>query len=161
MEIRNTGMLSEHFSVKEFTYSDKARELGIDNMAPHDIVKIGYRTALELEKVRTVLGKPMNINSWFRCLKLNRIIGSSDTSQHPKGEAVDFTCIGFGTPLEICKEIIKHRDKIPFDQLILEHTWVHISFAIRSGQPKGQVLSYLASGGYASGLTNKLGKPYK
>lgn len=160
MEIRKGVMLTEHFSLKELTYSDKALELGIDNTAPHDIIKVGYKTALELEKLRTLLGKPMKINSWYRCLKLNRALGSKDSSQHPKGEAVDFVCTGFGTPLEICKEVLRHKDKIPFDQLILEHSWVHISFAILNGHPKGEVLSLLATGKYAPGLTNSRGVPY-
>jgi len=153
--------LSEHFTFKEFLHSNKAVENGIENLATHEIIKIGYQSAMQLEKVRTVLGKPMSIDSWFRCLELNRLLGSKDTSQHLQGEAIDFISPGFGTPLEICKEIIRNKSTIPFDQLILEHTWVHISFAIRSGSPRGQVLSLLASGHYASGLTDKTGTPYK
>jgi len=42
-----------------------------------------------LEKKRIQLGKPININSGFRCLRHNRDVGSGDTSQHPKGKASD------------------------------------------------------------------------
>jgi hypothetical protein len=73
------------------------------------------------------------------------------------GEAVDFISPTYGSPLQVCKQIIGYGDIINFDQLILEHSWVHISFAISSGNPRKQVLSLLQSGGYAQGLTDKHG----
>jgi hypothetical protein len=112
-----------------------------------------------MDKVRVVLlDKSIHVDSWYRCLELNRLLGSKDTSQHVEGKAVDFTCPDFGTPLEICRQLIKFKDLIRFDQLILEHTWVHISF--NSGSSHGEVLSLLATGGYAHGLTDKEGKEY-
>jgi zinc D-Ala-D-Ala carboxypeptidase len=36
-------------------------------------------------------GKPLTINSGFRCLTHNRTVGSKDTSQHPKGMACDIS----------------------------------------------------------------------
>lgn len=42
-----------------------------------------------LEKKRIQLGKPVHVNSGFRCLRHNRDVGSEDTSQHPKGKAAD------------------------------------------------------------------------
>ncbi|MGZ9669990.1 D-Ala-D-Ala carboxypeptidase family metallohydrolase [Pseudomonas sp. GNP014] len=38
-----------------------------------------------LEKARAKFDKPVTINSGFRCLELNRAIGSGDSSQHCKG----------------------------------------------------------------------------
>ena len=61
---------------------------------------------------------------------VNRGIGSSDNSQHCKGEAVDFVTHQY-TPRQIV-EMIKKSD-IPYDQLILEYeSWVHISFSSRN-----------------------------
>lgn len=160
MSTTATTNLSEHFTLREFLYSKKAVEHGIANLADHETLARGYKTAACMERVRNLLGKPIDVSSWFRSPEVNTLVGSKPTSQHPFGEAVDFTCPLFGTPLDICRAIIKNQDIIQFDQLILEHTWVHISFAIRSGKPKGQVLSLLASGGYAPGLTDKHGKPY-
>lgn len=100
----------------------------------------------------------MIVNSWFRLLDLNRFIGSKDTSQHPKGEAVDFISPKFGTPEEICRKIITNKDLINFDQLIFEYTWVHISWnSIPGSVQRGQVLTLLSSGKYAAGLTDKNG----
>jgi zinc D-Ala-D-Ala carboxypeptidase len=152
--------LTEHFSLEEVTHSDTAARRGIDNSLPPELLPVVTKTATRTEKVRAVLGKPISITSWYRSLPLNRALLSADTSQHPKGEAVDFICPSFGTPLEVCKFLIKNRDLIRWDQLILEHTWVHISWnSIPSGEQRGQVLSLLETGKYATGLTDKKGNP--
>ena len=154
--------LSEHFTLDEAIESQTAARLGIDNK-PTDlnIITAASKTAVKMEKVRVILGsKPITISSWIRVLELNRAIGSGDGSQHVKGEAVDFICPTFGTPLDICKAIVENKTLIGFDQLILEHTWVHISWnSIPSGEQRGQVLSLLETGKYALGLTDKKGNP--
>lgn len=153
--------LSSHFTLAEATRSAKAETLHLLNIAPTSVVATMRQTAMEMEVVRATLGYPISINSWFRCAALNAAVGSKETSQHRVGEAVDFTCSQFGTPLDVCRAIIQAHDQIPFDQLILEHSWVHVSFAIRNGNPRGQVLSLLNTGGYANGLTDPKGIPYK
>lgn len=154
--------LSENFDYEEAVASETAERKGIDNFhTSYEILETMKKTAVKMEKVRVVLGdKPVRINSWYRSPALNLAVGGSSQSQHCKGEAVDFICPRFGSPLRICQEIIKNKELINFDQLILEHTWVHISFAISSGKPRGQVLSLLNGGKYAAGLTDKTGKPY-
>lgn len=153
--------LSPHFSLYEATHSGKAAALNIINVAPTSVTVTMRQTAMEMEIVRAVLGCAIGISSWYRCPELNAAVGSKPTSQHILGEAVDFVSPVFGTPLKICRTIIENQDQIPFDQLILEHNWVHISFAIHSGNPRGQVLSLLSNGGYAQGLTDIKGTPYK
>lgn len=154
--------LSEHFSLIEATQSQTAERLGIDNSHPElDTICAATKTATKLEIVRSVISGPIKISSWIRCLELNRALKSKDTSQHIKGEAVDFISPPF-SPLEICKIILLNKEKVNFDQLILEHTWVHISWnSAPDGLQKGQVLSLLSGGGYATGLTDSTGKPYK
>lgn len=45
-----------------------------------------------LEAYRRSMGaKPITINSGFRCLTHNRLVGSQDTSQHTKGNACDIS----------------------------------------------------------------------
>lgn len=152
-------MLSTHFSLAEGISSDTATKLGINNTAPPHIVATMIITASKLERVRALLNNlPTHINSFYRCPELNTAVGSKPSSQHLLGEAVDFVCPEFGTPLDICKKLIAYKDLVEFDQLILEHTWVHISFAISTGKPRGEVLSLLATGHYSSGLTDKKGK---
>jgi len=128
--------LSPHFSLSELTASQTAIRRGIDNTPPPDVVETLKRTALGLEGVRSVLGSPVIISSGYRSPALNRAIGGAGRSQHTLGEAADFICPGYGSPLEVCRAIVKAG--IGFDQLIHEGTWVHISF---TQKPRGQVLT--------------------
>ena len=119
-------MLSDHFSLDEFTASQEATRHSIGNTPSAKVVENLRMLAALLEQVRTLLGgHSIRISSGFRSLVLNRHIGSFDTSAHVRGYAADFTCPAFGTPLEVAKEIAESNLK--FDQLIYEGTWVHIS----------------------------------
>lgn len=152
--------LTEHFTWEEVVKSEIACRLGINNTPPDILVPVIQLTAADMEIVRAVLDRPIEINSWYRCLKLNRLLKSKDTSQHMKGEAVDFVAPKVGSPITVCKKIIEHRDLINFDQLILEHTWIHISFQSDPARtPRNQVLSLLDNGTYGLGLTDKKGCP--
>jgi len=151
--------LSAHFTTEEASHSETASRLGINNTIPLDTLPAIKNTATGLELVRAILGKPILISSWYRCKELNRAIRSKDTSQHIRGEAVDFICPAYGTPADICKTLVRYKNVVGWDQLILEHTWIHISWnSIPSGKQRGQVLSLLETGSYASGLTDATGK---
>lgn len=125
--------LSPHFTLQEFTLSAEAARRGINNDPPPELLPVLKRTALGLETVRIRLGgMPIIVNSGYRCLALNQALGSKNTSQHLKGEAVDFICPRFGNPANIVAAL-KDSD-VPYDQLILEFArsgggWVHVSFA--------------------------------
>ncbi len=125
-----TTMLSPHFTLSELIVSDTAQRRGIDNTPNEAMIENLKKTAALLEEVRTLLGgKPIIVTSGYRCLALNRAIGSSDTSAHVQGQAADFSCPGFGTPLEICHAINQAKPPIKFDQLIHEFdSWVHIAW---------------------------------
>ena len=146
--------LTEHFFWED---AEITIHRGIDNTIPEDIKPAILNTAKGMERIRSLLGLPITASSWYRCLELNRAIGSHDTSQHPKGEAVDWICPAFGTPAQIVRKLTKYKDYIKFDQLILEHTWIHTSFSAAS---RGEVLSLLKTGGYAVGITDNMGNPY-
>lgn len=155
------GPVSEHFSWEEAQHSDLAMRYGIDNSIPNQtIADTISATAHSLERVRTLFAKPIIVSSWYRCPDLNYKLKSKPSSQHVKGEAVDFTCPLVGDPLALCKQILHWSELVKFDQLILEFGWVHISFSSDpSVKNRGQVLSLLKTGGYASGLTNSEGIP--
>ena len=116
--------LSAHFSLEEAVLSQEAARKGIDNSHPDPrIITNASKTAVHLESVRKLLGdNSIHINSWIRCIELNRALGSKDSSQHINGEAVDFICPMFGTPTQIAKLISLNLVLCDFDQLILEHT---------------------------------------
>lgn len=133
--------LSQHFSYDEAVRSQTAARLKIDNTPSAEVLTTMKRTAQHMEHIRTLLGFPIVVSSWFRCGVLNSAIGGTLTSQHIKGEAVDFTCPGFGTPREI---VARLENAAPYDQLILEYAdspgggWVHVSF---TSNPRGQLLA--------------------
>ena len=119
--------ISTHFSLDEFTHSQTAARQGIDNAPGAEVILRLQRTALGLELVRTLLGAPIIISSGYRSPALNKAVGGAANSQHMTGEAVDFTCPGFGTPAQVVAAI--KRSTIPFGQAIVEFDrWTHISF---------------------------------
>lgn len=149
--------LSTHFFLAEATESQQGSRAGLDNTPTQPIITAMEQAARYMEIVRSILGVPILVSSWYRSPTVNKLVGGSVTSQHMKGEAVDFIAPAFGDPLAICRRLIENKNLINYDQLILEHTWVHISFSISSGKPRNQVLSLLENGGYATGLTDKRG----
>lgn len=143
-----SNYLSDHFTLEEATISQHAR-LGLDNQPNAETFLVMRKTAIGMERVRALLGKPVHINSWYRCPQINALVGSSATSQHPKGQAVDFIAPAYGTPYEICKLLIDNADLVRFDQLIYEHTWIHISF---NSTPRNMVLTLMPNKQYQKGL---------
>ena len=125
-------MLSPNFSLTEFTDSQTAARMGIDNDPPVELVPTLKATARCMEDVRDLLGgKPVLISSAYRSPELNAAIKGSKNSQHMTGEAVDFICPKFGTPEQIAQAI--KDSPLLFDQCILEfYRWVHISFSARN-----------------------------
>ena len=115
--------LSPHFTLEELTHTDH-REF--DN-TPNDAEKNNLKRLADfLEQVKAVLGgKPIMVNSAFRCKQVNDAVGSKDTSQHRLGCAADIRVPGM-TPDEVVKAVI--ASGIGYDQIIREFDrWTHIS----------------------------------
>lgn len=119
--------LSLHFTLDELTHSETASRRGLDNVPDAETIETLKIIAARLEDVRALLGCPIIVLSGYRSVKVNSAVGGSATSQHCRGEAVDFIAPQFGTPNEVCRAILDST--IEFDQLIAEGTWTHISFA--------------------------------
>lgn len=113
--------LTPHFTLEELTFTNH-REF--DNTPNVLQVNNLQRLAEFLEEVRSLLNKPIIIDSGFRSPEVNQAVGSTSVSQHLRGCAADFRVPGM-TPSEVVKAI--HGSDLPFDQLILELTWTHIS----------------------------------
>lgn len=119
--------LSNSFTLSDLTFSDYGSRHGIDNSPTPEQIENLRELAQALERVQTLLGYPIHINSAYRSAKINTAVGGSATSAHLLGYAADFTCGGFGTPLEVCRQI-SDVGTIDFDQLILEYdSWTHLS----------------------------------
>ena len=137
--------LSPHFSLDELTITQH-RE--VDN-SPSPVDKEHLvLLAKALEEVRSILGKPLLITSGFRCLSLNRAIGSKDGSMHTQGLAADFICPQYGNTYEVFQAL--RKSSLVYDQLILESLggkdWVHLGLKPQGVKPRMQVLLIDASG---------------
>lgn len=120
-----------NFLYKEIIASNTAERYAINNNVPYDLYDNMLASVVGMQKVRELLGKPCKINSWFRCSKLNELVGGQSGSHHKLCFAIDFVPVGM-TLEEAVQKI--NDSNIPFDQLILERNkagarWIHISFA--------------------------------
>lgn len=151
--------LSKNFSLAEFTKSQTAIRMGIDNTPQGEHLEAA-RALFEnvVQPVRDHFG-PTIINSGYRGPDLNRAVGGSSTSQHCKGEAVDIEVPGVPNA-EVAQWI---QDNLTFDQLILEFYtpgipdsgWVHVSYKDEDAENRKQVLTAMKEDGktvYKTGL---------
>lgn len=131
-------LVAPNFRLSEFVDSDTATRLGLDNTPPSEaMANIRNVLAPGMQSVRDCLREGVFMCSGYRSLLVNRAIGSADTSQHIQGTAGDFKSPAFGMPDTIVRCLMEHRDRVRYDQLICEGTWVHVSF---SPNPRGEVL---------------------
>ena len=122
--------MTPHFSQEEFTQSDTADRLNIDNRIPDELRENALKTLQMMERIRFHIDAPITITSGYRCKALNQAIGSKPTSDHTLAFAVDFKAQKAGTPYEIAKDLAGVIDVLGIGQLILEFgTWVHVSLA--------------------------------
>jgi zinc D-Ala-D-Ala carboxypeptidase len=148
--------LSRYYTLARLTDSDTARERGIDNSPPPELIASLRLLARGLDRIRLLLGHPLEISSGYRSPALNAAVGGAHNSQHSQGLAADFTCPGFGAPLAIARAL--RGSAIPFDTVILEfEEWVHVSFTVT---PRRRVLTiYDAGEGYLDGLLDRERRP--
>ena len=69
------------------------------------------------------------------------------------GLAADFVAPNFGTPFQIAIAI--QESDIVYDQLIQEHSWVHIGLPIPGEKPRQMAMTLLADKTYAIGIHEK------
>lgn len=128
----------KYFTIKELVKSSTAEAKGIDN-TPNPDIESNLTTLVDniLDPLREIYGKPIKVNSGYRCPELNKAVGGSATSDHVKGFAADITA-GSKEENERLFNIIKHN--FHFSQLIDEKnfSWVHVSY--NSNNLKNQTL---------------------
>lgn len=121
---------AKYFTLKELLASDTAKAKGIDNTPTWGIVQNLNGLAVNLlDPIRELYGKPIYINSGYRCPALNKAVGGVPTSEHMKGMAADIdTRKGVAENLRLF-ELIKNSG-LKFTQLIDEKhgQWVHVSY---------------------------------
>ena len=89
-----------------------------------------------LDPAREKFGKPITVNSGYRCPRHNAAVGGVPNSQHMRGEAADVSAGSAQASREVGK-IIEQLGK--FDQLIYYPTFVHVSWK-RIGRNRNQII---------------------
>lgn len=128
----------KYFTIKELCKSSTAKQKGIDNTPNSEIVNnLEQLVEYILDPLRERYGKPVKVNSGYRCPTLNKVVNGSKTSSHMKGLAADIT-VGSPAKNKILFNLIQELN-LPFDQLIdeREFSWVHVSY---SKNPRKQIL---------------------
>jgi len=119
--------MTPHFSLEEFTASDTAARLGIDNDLPIELRENALKTLEMMERIRFHIDAPITITSGYRCEALNKAVGSKPGSDHTLAFAVDFKAPRAGTPFQIAASLAPVFKIIGIGQLILEFgTWVQV-----------------------------------
>lgn len=136
--------LTEHFTQEEFERSSIAAKYGINNKMDNQSLKNAQALCIHiLEPLRLHIGKPIIINSGYRCRDLNnhpllRRNGSAVFSQHCTGEAADLRIESRAQGQEWAEWINANCD---YDQIILEKNmtgsvWLHVSYNRKKNRKK-------------------------
>lgn len=128
----------KYFTIKELCKSSTATKKGIDNSPNSEIINnLEQLVDNILDPLREKYGKPIHVNSGYRCPALNKAVNGSKTSHHLLGLAADITA-GSVAKNKLLFNLIIEMD-LPYDQLIDEKkfSWVHVSF---SKKPRKQIL---------------------
>lgn len=82
------------------------------------------------------LGKPIYVNSGYRCPRHNAAVGGVPNSQHMRGEAADIRLAEIADNAEIVSAV---KENGKWDQMIVYPTFVHVSWK-RTGQNRKQII---------------------
>ena len=116
--------ISKNFTLEEFTESEIAKKLKIDNSFEKPEYKANVMDLVSciLQPLRSYLETPIHINSGYRCKELNRVVGGVYNSQHMTGKAADFVCKDMKRAAWAIENLMN------FDQLIIYRRFIHVSY---------------------------------
>lgn len=137
--------ISKHFTLAELTVSETAARHGLAN-DPDALALAQLKRLCELilEPLRAEMRRPVVVQSGFRSLKVNALVGGARTSHHMEGRAADIIVPGL-SPLAVCETI--KRLGLPYDQLIHEFgRWCHVSVALDPAMAKRELLTATYAG---------------
>lgn len=116
-----------NFTMSELIRSSTAINIGLKNI-PQDTETLDNILLLilnVLQPLRVYVNRPITITSGYRSKELNARVGGVHNSQHLTGQAADLVIQGM--TIDEAFNAVK-RSGVPFDQLIHEGKWVHVSF---------------------------------
>lgn len=129
----------KYFTIAELCRSNTGEKLGIENV-PNSFQKANMENLINhlLDPIRQMWGKPIIVNSGFRCIKLNKAVGGAKNSEHMSGCAADITTGNKADNKKLFDMI--RNSSLEWRQLIDESgsSWIHISY--NQSDNKKQVL---------------------
>lgn len=138
--------LTPHFTLAELTASNTARQRGLDNTPPPELVPRLVLTAEMLERIRSKLQAPIIVTSGYRGRQVNAAVGGVTSSDHTQGHAADIVAPGYGTPYQVAKTLAPLVSVLGIGQLILESIggkqWVHVSTRVPD-KPANRVITII------------------
>lgn len=120
--------LEKNFNLSEFRCKD-----GTD--VPDELLLNVKKLAIELQKLRDLLGLPIKINSGYRTPSYNRKIGGAKNSFHVQAKAADIVVTDI-TPKQLHAKIEKwiEQGKLNFKGVGLYDTFVHVDVRDRKAR---------------------------
>ena len=119
-------MKQTFFTLREFLCSKTAGSLGIENVPDFEQVRnLDNLVKYILNPCRQYIGRSIYINSGYRSITLNAVVGGASSSQHLEGKAADITTLCNKADVDLFQFIV---EKMDFDQCIRYKTFIHVSY---------------------------------
>lgn len=120
--------MSKYFTIAELCESETASRRGIDNRLPRALLP-NLQALIDnvLDPLREWYGKPIYVNSGYRCAELNKAVGGVPNSFHVRGMAADIDV----HDAEENRKLFDHiKNHLPFTELGWEGggAWIHVAY---------------------------------
>ena len=120
--------MGKYFTIAEMIKSDTADRRGVNNRLPKELLpNVQGLIDKVLDPLREWYGKPVYVNSGYRCPELNKAVGGVENSFHVSGCAADLdTRQGYEENKKLFALI---RDHLPYTELGWEGggRWIHVA----------------------------------
>lgn len=150
MTSKQSGKLSDHFSLEELTVTNT----NYPNTPDAESLENLKLLCTVLERIRTLLEKPLTVSSGYRSTAVNKAVRGAMSSSHLYGLAADIKVMGM-TPYQVCLAL--KDSNISLDQLIYENLggnggWTHVGIKNPLSQNRNQHFSIHKGTGYLQGI---------
>ena len=119
--------MGKYFTIAELCNSDTADRRGIINRLPKEYLQnVQGLINHVLDPLREWYGKPIYVNSGYRCPELNKAVGGVENSYHVSGCAADIDARSYEENKKLFEYI---RENLPFTEVGWEGggRWIHVA----------------------------------
>lgn len=119
--------MGKYFTIAELCNSDTADRRGIINRIPKDLLpNVQGLIDNVLDPLREWYGKPIYVNSGYRCPELNKAVGGVENSFHVSGCAADIDARNYEENKKLFDYI---KNNLPFTEVGWEGggRWIHVA----------------------------------